>query len=321
MFLTGGFKYEGKMAIIMRSDSRRGFLSRAFQISTGAALATVAGCMSSGSGGNGSNRSGTEKLEAIDNISFAGTEMKIGFNEDAVGKTINLIPPNNDERLRHWTVEGDRTSITFSLTESSMQGGVMPISSGEYSLEVVENAEVVNKRTLNLKPDLQLLKTDTPSSPKLFGVNVKLRNRGTLPAGIENISVPSGVPDPGDSGGLWVTRVDSTAHNLRKIVEIGKKATFKFETTGLFAFGSEKKMRNYTVGNSSLSSRKCDENQRQATLHIKTSQGGKIKVPFTYSLSGDVARRGLFYHCGNYSYSFPTNESIITANSTQANGK
>ena len=305
----------------MRPDSRRRFLSRAFQISTGAALTTVAGCLSGGSNssGNGSNRSETEQLEAIDNISFAGTEMKIKFNEDAVGKTINLIPPDSDERLRHWTVEGGKTSITFSLTESSMQGGMMPISSGEYSLEVVENTEVVNKRTLNLKPDLQLVNIDTPSSPKIFDVDVKLRNRGTLPAGIENARVPSGVPDPTDEDGMRVGRVDSTAHNVRRMIEIGKTATFNFKED-LFRLGSEKEARNYSVGNSSFSSRKCDGNQRQATLLIKTSQESKVKLPFTYSLSGDVAASGLWYYCDEFSFSFPPNKSVTT-NTTQTNGK
>ena len=299
----------------MRANSRRDFLSRAFQISGAAVLTTIAGC--SGGSSNGNSTDETENLEAIDSISFAGTEIKIGFSEKAIGKTINLLPPNSDEPIAHWTVEGDKTSIVFSLVKSTTQG-TMPISSGKHLLEVVENTEVISKRELDLKPDLRLMNIDIPSSPGAFDVNIKFRNRGTLPAGIESASVSSSVPDPADGDDMRSSRIDSTARNLQRMVKIDKTAQFNFNSL-LFSLGSEKEMRNYTVKNSSLSSRKCDGDQREATLVIKTSQGNKIKLPFTYSLSGDVARSGLSYRCSNLSLSFSSNKYKKTT-STQKNG-
>lgn len=301
----------------MRSASRRSFLSRAFQTSTGAALATMAGCL--GSGGNSSGSTATEELEAIEDISFSGTEMKIGFSKNAVGKTINLLPPNSDEPLKHWNVDGSRKSVRSRLLDSNIKGTV-PISSGEYTLEVVENTEVINERAITLKPDLRLVSADVPdNSSGVFNPNIKFRNRGTLPAGIESASVPSGAPATTDESSMGFSRIDSTASNLQNVIKIGEGGTFHFKISA-FRFNSEKEMHNYTVGNSSLSSRECDVNQRQATLVIITSQGTKIKQPFTYSLSGYVRASGLFYRCSNTSYSISTDEHE-PMNSTQTDGE
>jgi hypothetical protein len=64
---TGDFKYDGRMAMIMGSDSRRGFLYRTVQVGSGAGLGVVAGCLGGGSG--------SKKSKPIKSVSFAGTEL------------------------------------------------------------------------------------------------------------------------------------------------------------------------------------------------------------------------------------------------------
>ena len=201
---TRNLKYDGRMALIMRSDSRRDFLYRTVQVGTGATLGTVAGCLGGGSNSNNGS-SGNKKLEPIEDVSFDGTEMNIGFTEGATGKTINLLPPNGDDPIRHWTVKGGKTSFSFSLIDSTK-----PISSGEYSIQVVKDSEVISKRSIKLKPDILLTDIDDNSRPpNLFEISIKLNNRGTLPANVDYVSIPSGVRDPTGEHELRLSRIDS----------------------------------------------------------------------------------------------------------------
>ena len=293
----------------MKSDSRRHFLSRAFQISTGAALTTIAGCMGSGSGGNSSGNTATEKLEAIENISFAGTEMNIEFAEEAVGKTINLLPPNGGDPIRHWTVKGGKTSFGFSLVDNTK-----PIPSGKYSIQVIKGTEAVSERSIKLKPEMSLINIENNSKPpNLFEINLKLNNRGTLPAPIDYVSIPTGVPDPTGKHGLMLSRIGSNSTMIRNGIGINKSATYKLQGNP-FRLRTDEKMQNYTAGNAS--SRKCVEKERQATLVVKTSQETALEKSFTYTLSGETRVGGSNYYCGDFSMSFSGKRSKTT-NTTQ----
>jgi hypothetical protein len=271
--------------------------------------------MGGSSGGNNSS-DGNKKPEPIENVSFTGTEMNVEFTEEAVGKTINLIPLNGDDAIQHWTVDGSKTSFSFSLVEGTAQG-TMPISSGEYSTQVVEDPEVVSKRSVELKSDLALVGVGNNSTPpSSFEIDIKLSNHGTLPVHIADINV-SGVPEPADENSLKWSRTGSDSARIQDGVGIDKTVTFNPKGYP-FALGTDQEIHNHTVGNSS--SRKCDGKQRQATLFVKTSQEEPLKKPFTYSLSGETKAAGINYYCGNFSVSFTENKSkTVDANQTSNN--
>ena len=294
----------------MRSASRRSFLHRTVQVGTGAALSAVAGCLSSGSGGSNSsnnNNSGSgrsKKSEAIENVSFAGTEIRFELAEAAVGKTINLVPSGDEQPIRNSMIHGGNTSIGFSLVETTVQGKI-PIPSGKYVIQVVEDTEVVSKRSVELMPDLKLENIDNNSAPpNSFKTNIKLRNDGTLPVHIDEINV-SGVPEPASQNELSFNRPGSNSMKIRSTVGSNKTATFNLEGYP-FALGTRQDMYNYTVGNSS--SRKCPGKEQQATLAVNLSQGETLKIPFTYTLSGEARIVGNDFHCGNFSASFSGNK-------------
>lgn len=289
------------MALIMRSDSRRDFLYRTVQVGTGATLGTIAGCLGSGSNSN-TGSSGNKKLEPIENVSFDGTEMNIEFTEEATGKTINLLPPNGGDPIRHWTVKGGKTSFSFSLVDSTN-----PISSGKYSIQMVKDSKVVSKQSIKLEPDISLVNINNNSKPpNLFEISIKLNNRGTLPANIDYVSIPSGVPDPTGEHELRLSRIDSNSTMIQNGIGINKTATFKLQGNP-FRLRTDEKMRNYTTGNESP--RKCVEKERQATLIVNTSQETALKKPFTYSLSGETRVGGTNYYCGDFSLNFSKNSS------------
>lgn len=308
---TGDFKYDGRMAMIMGSDSRRGFLYRTVQVGSGAGLGVVAGCLSGGSG--------SKKSKPIKNVSFAGTEVRFELTENAVGKTINLIRKGSDESIGDRKISGGKTSIDFSLVKSTSKG-TEPISSGEYLIRVVKDTEVVYERSITLNPNIKLADSGLFDKPNGSGkyLGFKLKNSGRLPARISYLGIPSGVPQPSkppsasSTKGSDFSRVDSTSSNIQKIVQIGKIGTFSLGFNP-FIMESEDQMFNHTVGNSSYESRKCDEKQRKATLAIKTSEGKTVRKPFKYALSGDMTSisglTGSYYQCGNFSVTFPQNQS------------
>ena len=170
-------------------------------------------------------------------------------------------------------IHGGNTSIGFSLVETTVQGKI-PIPSGKYVIQVVEDTEVVSKRSVELMPDLKLENIDNNSAPpNSFKTNIKLRNDGTLPVHIDEINV-SGVPEPASQNELSFNRPGSNSMKIRSTVGSNKTATFNLEGYP-FALGTRQDMYNYTVGNSS--SRKTA--QRDSLAIIMTDSPAVHVIP------------------------------------------